>query len=135
MKILIAIGIVAVVITGIFLTRKDVSLIHVTVPKPNTVVTSPLVIRGEARGNWYFEASFPIELVDGNGVELARGIAQAQGDPATGEVNWMTTEFVPFQATLNFTNPQTTTGIIILKKDNPSGLPEHDAEIRVPVHF
>lgn len=50
----------------------------------------------------------------------------------------MTTEFVPFTATVNYTvDPQTpyARGAIILKKDNPSGLPENDAAIEMPVIF
>jgi spore germination protein GerM len=54
--------------------------------------------------------------------------AQAQGD-------WMTTNFVPFSSTLTFSTPTTPTGILVLQKDNPSGLPENDAEIRIPVRF
>lgn len=103
-------------------------LIHVDRPVANTLVASPLAIGGEARGNWYFEASFPVRLLDGNGKEIAVGIAQAQGD-------WMTTEFVPFETKLIFTNPSTPTGTLVFQKDNPSGLPEHDDELRVPVRF
>lgn len=103
-------------------------LIRVTSPVPNTFVTSPLTISGEAKGTWYFEASFPVRLVDGNGQELALKPAQAQGD-------WMTENFVPFQVTLTFTQPTTPTGTLILMKDNPSGLPENDDEIRIPVQF
>ena len=120
------------IIIGVVLTKSSNSIeeaiIQVSSPLPNTTVASPLTVTGKARGNWYFEASFPIRLFDGNGKELAVGIAQAQGE-------WMTTEFVPFQVTLNFTNPTTTTGTLVLEKDNPSGLPEHAAELRLPVKF
>ena len=72
-------------------------MIRVTTPTPNSVVRSPLVVTGVARGNWYFEASFPIRLYDANGREIAVAIAQAQGDPASPDGgNWMTTEFLPF---------------------------------------
>lgn len=103
-------------------------LIVVASPLPNAVVSSPLTVTGEARGNWYFEASFPVKLIDGNGNELAVTFAQAQGD-------WMTTDFVPFSVTLTFDPPSTPTGALILEKDNPSGLPENDAFITVPVQF
>lgn len=107
--------------------EKD-NLIRVSNPRPNAIVTSPLTIRGMARGNWFFEANFPVKLYDGNGVELAWDIAQAQSD-------WMTTEFVPFEATLSFTMPTTTTGTLLLDKDNPSGLPENEDALRIPVQF
>lgn len=103
-------------------------IIRVTLPQPNDTIQSPVKVQGEARGTWYFEASFPISVVDGNGVMLGQGIAQAKGE-------WMTTEFVPFEATIEFTSPQTATGSVVFSKDNPSGLPENDASIAVPVRF
>ena len=103
-------------------------LIHVTLPVPNATATSPLTFEGEARGSWYFEADFPVRLLDGNGREIAIGIAQAQED-------WMTTIFVPFSSVINFTNPTTTTGTLVFEKSNPSGLEEHRDEVRVPVKF
>lgn len=103
-------------------------LIKIDSPRPNTIVASPLEITGEARGNWYFEASFPVKLLDGNGVQLAIIPVQAQGE-------WMTEEFVPFKATLEFETPTTATGTLVLEKDNPSGLPEYDDSLIVPVRF
>ena len=89
---------------------------------------SPLTVKGEARGNWYFEASFPVRLFDADDKELAVIPAQAKGE-------WMTTEFVPFEITLNFSRPKTATGVLVLEKDNPSGLPEYDDSISIPVRF
>jgi hypothetical protein len=103
-------------------------LIHVTSPASNAAVTSPLEITGEARGTWYFEASFPIRLLDADGNEIAAHYAMAQTD-------WMTTDFVPFTATLEFDPPATATGTLILENDNPSGLPEHAKHIEIPVTF
>jgi hypothetical protein len=105
----------------------DVS-IKVTQPEANTLVVSPLVIKGEAKGSWFFEASFPIKLLDDKGTVLAQGTAQAQG-------NWMTEDFVPFTAQLNFSKPSATAGSLILSKDNPSGLPANDRQIVIPVNF
>lgn len=98
-------------------------------PLLNATATSPLIISGKARGMWFFEASFPVKLFDLNGVLLGTAIAQAQGD-------WMTQDFVPFIASLQFTSPTTTNkGILVLEKDNPSGLVEHDDALEVPVFF
>ncbi len=102
--------------------------IHVTEPVANQLVRSPLVVRGEARGFWYFEASFPVRLLDANGYELALAPAQAQSD-------WMTESFVPFEVRLSFTTPTTETGTLVLQNDNPSGLPENAFEQRIPVRF
>lgn len=103
-------------------------LIKVSVPLPDEVVKSPLLVSGLARGYWFFEASFPVRLVDDNDNQIALGIAQAEGE-------WMTTEFVPFKAELNFEKPLAKTGKLILEKDNPSGLPEYDDELVIPVKF
>ncbi len=104
------------------------NLIRVTSLTSNQVVTSPLTIGGVARGYWYFEASFFVELVDGNGKVIASG-------PATARTDWMTEEFVPFSITLTFAQPTTATGTLIFHKDNPSALPENDDELRMPVRF
>lgn len=105
-------------------------MITVNTPVPNAQVTSPLEITGSARGNWYFEASFPIRLVDMDGNIIATSHAQAQGD-------WMTENFVPFTSTLTWASTSTTatSGVLILMRDNPSGLPEHDTQIEIPVVF
>lgn len=95
---------------------------------PDALVQSPLKVAGEARGTWYFEASFPVKLVDGNGQQLAAAPAQARGD-------WMTADFVPFEAVLNFDAPQTATGFLVLEKDNPSGLTQNAESFSVPVRF
>ncbi len=102
--------------------------VRVTTPLPGSVVMSPLMVTGEARGTWYFEASFPVTVRDANDQVLGTGAAQAQGE-------WMTTEFVPFQTTASFNIPSTATGFLVLHKDNPSGLPENDAEVRIPIRF
>lgn len=107
---------------------EKMDLIRIDAPRPNASITSPLVIGGEARGYWYFEASFPIELRDANGNILAQHYATAQGE-------WMTEEFVPYKAELTFATPTTATGTLILRKDNPSGLPENDDALTVPVRF
>lgn len=103
-------------------------LIKVSSPQLGETITSPLVVQGEARGNWYFEASFPVTLEDTNGNVLVETFAQAQGE-------WMTTEFVPFETTLNFNSGSLKEGVIVLHKDNPSGLPENDDRYEIPVNF
>ncbi len=103
-------------------------LIVVENPVANEKISSPLVLKGKARGSWFFEASFPIRLLDENGKELAVAVATAKTD-------WMTTDFVDFEAELSFPIPATQKGYLIFNKDNPSGLPEHDDELKMPVVF
>ena len=102
--------------------------IKVTSPQPNQVVKSPIIVEGEALGSWFFEGVFPIMLLDSNGNAVARHFAQAQRE-------WMTEDFVPFKAQIEFEKPVTDTGILIFEKDNPSGLPENDAKFEIPVRF
>lgn len=104
-------------------------LIGVDAPVIGAKVSSPLMVTGAARGTWFFEASFPAELLDAQGKIIAQGPGQAQGE-------WMTTEFVPF--TLEFTfpaQPAGSKGTLVLKKDNPSGDPALDKSLEIPVTF
>ncbi len=103
----------------------DESMIKLDLVRPGVTVLPKFIVSGEARGQWYFEASFPVEVLDKDGKQIAQGIAQAQGE-------WMTEEFVPFRAEVNvgdYSGPAT----IVLKKDNPSGMTENDASLSVPV--
>ena len=118
-----------------FLEYKDI--LRVSQPKADQAITSPLTISGEARGTWFFEATFPVILVDWDGLIIAEHYAEARAD-------WMTEEFVPFEAVLEFENPAfpgadethfSRRGSLILKKSNPSGLPEHDDALEIPVWF
>jgi len=108
---------------------EKIDLIRLDNPRPNQEIESPLLVRGEARGNWFFEASFPIVLTNQNGLAIAQTIAQAKGD-------WMTENFVRFEAVLEFEKPEAENkGFLILRKDNPSGLPENDDTLEVPIVF
>ncbi|TSC67950.1 MAG: hypothetical protein G01um101466_596 [Parcubacteria group bacterium Gr01-1014_66] len=102
--------------------------IRLFAPKPNERITSPLVVRGEARGLWYFEASFPLTIRDEQGKELVRVPVQARGE-------WMTDQFVPFAATITFPLSRARRGTLILEKDNPSGLPAHADALVIPIRF
>lgn len=104
-------------------------LITIDSPRPNAEIASPLTIEGKARGTWYFEASFPIELQSADGTVIAIAPAQAQSE-------WMTENFVPYKLELSFpAQPAGSKGKLILRKDNPSGLPEHDDSLIVPITF
>jgi hypothetical protein len=106
----------------------SLDLINIDVPFSGAVVGKDFSVIGKARGMWFFEASFPIQVIDKNGYPLATGIAQAQSD-------WMTENFVPFKADIkvpeNYIGPAT----LILKKDNPSGLLSNEASISFPINI
>lgn len=101
---------------------------HIQLVPTGDTVTSPLIVTGEAR-LWYFEGSFPVRLVNQQGQTLVDSYASADGE-------WMTEDWVPFTAELVFSPPLSgTTGKLILMKDNPSGLPENDDQVEIPVKF
>lgn len=114
--------------SGAGTTPRNDDLIVVTRPLNNALVTSPLTVSGRARGTWYFEASFPVRLLDADGNEIAITAAQAQS-------SWMTPSYVNFTARLTFTRPATDTGTLILEKNNPSGLPQNADSLEIPVRF
>jgi hypothetical protein len=107
-------------------TYKD--LIKISSPLPNQIINGTVAITGQARGIWFFEASFPIKIVDNKNKELAAGLATAQSD-------WMTENFVPFTASLSLPATDASSGFIIFQKDNPSGLPANDDSFSLPVKF
>ncbi len=109
--------------------QKEISnLIKVENPLPNMEVTSPLKVKGEARGYWYFEADAPIVLLDKDGKKLAESYIKATGD-------WMTEDFVDFSGTIDFDAPDDERGYLVFKRANPSDKPENDREYRIPVLF
>ena len=106
-------------------------LIVVTRPTEGATVANPIVVTGKARGTWFFEASFPLIVVDWDGRIIGEGYATADGD-------WMTEDFVSFTGTVAYDLPEETPykrGAIIFAKDNPSGLPENDDALEVPILF
>ncbi len=105
---------------------EELAEVKVTTPQPKQTVSSPIIVSGQARGGWFFEASFPMELVDDQNNQLGISHVQAQSD-------WMTPDFVPFLGELHYQAAATTTGKLILRKDNPSGLPQFDASFEIPV--
>lgn len=108
-------------------------LLRVTTPTAGATVTSPVTLTGEARGPWYFEATFPVAIVDWNGQIIGEGYVEATDE-------WMTEEFVPFSGEVTFDvalvqGQYSASGTIIFQKSNASGLPEHDDAFEIPVVF
>ncbi len=114
--------------SGLVYKNSSADLIQVELPYPDAVVGREFSVLGRARGTWFFEASFPVVLLDKDGQVLAQGIAQAQSD-------WMTTNFVLFQTDLKVNNPNYTgKATLILKKDNPSGDSARDASVSFEIN-
>jgi hypothetical protein len=109
-------------------TLEKADLIQLQKPQPGAVIGATLELQGIARGYWYFEASFPFEVRDAAGTLVYESYVQAQDE-------WMTEDFVPFQGTYELPQELSGKGTLILKKDNPSGLPQHDDSLEIPVIF
>lgn len=98
-------------------------------PLPNDTVGNFFEINGEAKGSWFFEASFPVLLVDKDDRQLGQAPAEALG-------NWMTEDYVPFRAAMKLSDGIAAVGErarLILSKSNPSGQPENDEKVEIPV--
>ena len=110
-----------------FTSPKGVKII-VTEPLKNSLVTTPLSVKGSVPGNWSFEASFPVKLLDADRNLVAQAPASLTGD-------WMTDAMVPFSANLPFVVPATNTGFLVLEKDNPSGEAANDDSVEIPIRY
>ncbi len=101
-------------------------MIQVDLPFPGAVTGKEFTVTGKARGTWFFEASFPVKVLDKNGKVLAQAPAEAEGE-------WMTQNFVPFKATLKVPDSYIGPATLVLEKDNPSGDSIRDASISFPI--
>lgn len=109
-------------------TLEKTDLIRLHSPLPGEKISADITLNGEARGYWFFEATFPVVLTDDDGNVLAQTYATASED-------WMTEDFVPFTAQLSVPTVSVPTGKLILKHSNASGLPERDDALIIPVTF
>ncbi len=110
-----------------YISLKSVS-VKIFSPLSNEKASNPLAIIGQVPGNWSFEASFPIKLLNSMGVVVAQTSAQVLGD-------WMTDNLVPFSAKLTWSTAESGKGMLVLQKDNPSGLAKNDDSVSIPVEF
>ncbi len=103
--------------------------VAISLPHAGDLVTSPAAIEGTVvGGGWFFEASFPITIVDADGTVLGQASAQALGD-------WTSTGTVPFAASVPFTTPHSATGTIFFAKYNASGNPKDVGSFSMEVRF
>ncbi len=108
-------------------TNATADLIVVELPFPGAVTGKDFSVVGRARGYWFFEASFPIDVLDKDGKILVQTYATAQDE-------WMTEDFVLFKSELikipeSYIGPAT----LVLHKDNPSDMRQFDASISFPI--
>ena len=94
-------------------------------PMPESTVGQTFTVTGRVRGYWYFEADFPIRVFGPEG-EIAIAIATAESD-------WMTESFVPFSAEVTLEESYEGPVLLMLERDNPSGLPENSASFETRI--
>lgn len=94
------------------------------------MITTPFVLTGRVPGNWSFEGTFPIDIIYEGDIGLPGTTAKLESD-------WMTSELVPFTATLQFDERtrESNDVMIMLRKANPSGNPENDDSLALKVRF
>ena len=98
-------------------------------PLVDTAVASPLKVEGTVPGSWSHEGQFTVRLLDADSSVLAEGVAKIDGD-------WMSSNNVPFSATLTFDAPASgSTGLLVLEKANPSGLEDNADSLSMLIHF
>lgn len=108
--------------------KPEVSGLEITNIKKDQLVASPLTIKGRARGSWFFEGEFPVKLMDEKGNFFVTSFVTAKGE-------WMTENWVPFEAKITFQKPATKNGFLFFAKNNPSGMPQNDYSITIPIKF
>jgi hypothetical protein len=108
-------------------------VITVTTPLPQSTVSSPVTIKGKAVGNWFFEASAPVDIVNWDGLIIGQGhVTVDEG------YDWMTTDMVPFTGSVSYDATKLGAykyGWIIMRKDNPSGEAKFDDSLEFKVLF
>jgi len=98
-------------------------------PLPGATISSPLKVKGKARGVWFFEGDFPVILLNAQGKKIAASYASAKGE-------WMTENFVGFEGIITFKSILSgQRGTLILQKDNPTDSAQFDDELKIPVYF
>lgn len=103
-------------------------MVELISPQPDEVMHSPYLITGRAKGNWFFEGKLPLSLRSLDGKIIVDSFAQAQDES-------MIEDWVDFQAELNFTVSEPLKGELLIKKNNPSGLSEYEAQVSYPVRL
>jgi hypothetical protein len=98
----------------------------VTSPTPNETVAQSFTVAGTAPGAWFSEATFPIQVRDNDDNLVGNVGASAQGD-------WETAGPVTFTAAMNIDPSFHGPANLILLKDNPSGLPQNDDSVTIPI--
>lgn len=91
------------------------------------IISRPITFTGNVPAGWAFEASFPVRIVDANGNVLGQNPARVP--------NWMSGTTAWYTVTVMYAKPSTSSGFIVLVRDDPSGLEQNADEVKIPVRF
>lgn len=122
-----------VAILGLILVIGIILLFIIPTPNKNIEVTSleiensVIEVEGKAKGTWFFEGDAPLILIDENENIIAQSYITASSDS-------MTEDFVPFTGVIEF-EERDESGILIFRKDNPSGLSKYDDSLEIKINF
>lgn len=106
--------------------RSDITI---TNPLPNDTIGGHVTVSGFISGTWFFEGDTFAEIADSNGTVIGGGLLRALD-------NWMTADVIAFEGKVILNSiPQTTSGTIIIYKDNPSGESQFDDSVTIPITF
>jgi hypothetical protein len=95
---------------------------------PGAAVSGVVNATGSIKGAYFFEANIRVNVLDASKNVLKEGNGTATSD-------WMTSDPVSFAATIDFAGIPAGVGYVRLMNDNPSGMPENDKWIDIPVVF
>ncbi len=104
--------------------------IEVYKPQANEKITgSSVAVKVRVLAPWLSEASAPVEVTDASGKVLGTG-------KIVGPNDWMTKNgWMDIETNIAFKSNGAKNGFVVFKKDNPSGDPKRDQQVKVPVKF
>lgn len=109
-----------------FKTEQGLSF-FLTSPQPNSEVGCNFHIAGDMPNVWFFEGSFPVEVIVNDKVVYTTH--------AHTEKDWTFQGNLPFIADVNCKDKCIGSGLIMLKRSNPSALEENNDSYAIPVTF
>lgn len=93
---------------------------------PNQTLSGLVNFTGSVKNAYFFEANIVIRILDVNNNVLKTGFGTATTD-------WMTTNPVSFQGSIDLTGLPTGPAYFQIHNDNASGLPQNDKFILIPI--
>ena len=94
--------------------------------KPYDKVQGKISYSGSVKGGYFFEANILVNILDADKNAILKNYASAKSE-------WMTSDPVIFEGTLDLSNLSAGLYYLEIHNDNASGLPENDKSILIPI--